>query len=143
MNTLRLTRQAFRNGIWQGVLEGAGASPPDLTIGLGGEALGPAQLTAIEGQEGAFTVHATIPAAALGEGVHTFTISTDGRMLAHFTIMTGDATADDLRAQLGLLREELDLLKRAFRRHCRAGDHGPGGGEEGGKGTAAPAAGDT
>jgi hypothetical protein len=38
--------------------------------------------------------------------------------LAHFTIITGVAMEDDMRAEVDLLRQELDMLKRAFRRHC-------------------------
>ena len=33
-------------------------------------------------------------------------------------LVAGDALAYDLRTEIALLREELDLLKRAFRRHC-------------------------
>ena len=39
-------------------------------------------------------------------------------ILGDFTLMAGDAVADDLRAEVELLRAELDMLKRAFRRHC-------------------------
>jgi hypothetical protein len=41
-----------------------------------------------------------------------------GETLAHFTIITGVPMEDDLRAEVDLLRAELDMLKRAFRRHC-------------------------
>ena len=32
--------------------------------------------------------------------------------------IAGEAVSDDLRAEVELLRAELDMLKRAFRRHC-------------------------
>jgi len=41
-----------------------------------------------------------------------------GDKLGHFTIITGVAMEDDIRAEMDLLRAELDMLKRAFRRHC-------------------------
>ena len=41
-----------------------------------------------------------------------FTLSLPG------TIVTGVAMEDDVRAEIDLLRAELDMLKRAFRRHC-------------------------
>ena len=34
------------------------------------------------------------------------------------TFIAGEALADDIRAEIDLLRAELDMLKRAFRRHC-------------------------
>jgi hypothetical protein len=61
-----------------------------------------------------------IPAEALSEGVQTFLIreAASGDKLAHFTIITGVVMEDDIRAEMDLLRAELDMLKRAFRRHC-------------------------
>ena len=32
--------------------------------------------------------------------------------------LAGEALAHDIRAEIDLLRAELDMLKRAFRRHC-------------------------
>ena len=39
-------------------------------------------------------------------------------VLGSFTLIAGEALGDDLRAEVSLLRAELDMLKRAFRRHC-------------------------
>jgi hypothetical protein len=39
-------------------------------------------------------------------------------LLGSFSIVAGDALAEDIRAELSLLRAELDMLKKAFRRHC-------------------------
>ena len=38
--------------------------------------------------------------------------------IGDFALMSGDALSYDIRAEVTLLREELDMLKRAFRRHC-------------------------
>lgn len=37
--------------------------------------------------------------------------------LATITLMAGEALGDDMRVEVDLLRAELDMLKRAFRRH--------------------------
>jgi hypothetical protein len=39
-------------------------------------------------------------------------------VLEKFTLIAGDVLGDDIRAEVDLLRAELDMLKRAFRRHC-------------------------
>jgi hypothetical protein len=39
-------------------------------------------------------------------------------VLGSFSITSGEPLEDDLRNEINLLREELDMLKRAFRRHC-------------------------
>ena len=61
-----------------------------------------------------------VPAEVMNEGVQSFLICDKGtgETLAHFTIITGVAMEDDMRAEVDLLRAELDMLKRAFRRHC-------------------------
>ena len=38
--------------------------------------------------------------------------------LTLITLMAGEVLGDDLRVEVDLLRAELDMLKRAFRRHC-------------------------
>ena len=41
-----------------------------------------------------------------------------GEAEATVSLVAGEALAGDLRAEIDLLRAELDMLKRAFRRHC-------------------------
>ncbi len=61
-----------------------------------------------------------IPADAIADGVQTLLVieAASGRVLEKITIIAGEALADDIRAEVDLLRAELDMLKRAFRRHC-------------------------
>ena len=61
-----------------------------------------------------------VPVEAIADGVQTVVItdSTDDTRLGHFTMIAGEALGDDMRAEMELLRAELDMLKRAFRRHC-------------------------
>jgi hypothetical protein len=61
-----------------------------------------------------------VPSELISDGVQVFVIKNldTGDQLASFSIIAGEALADDIRAEMGLLRAELDMLKRAFRRHC-------------------------
>jgi hypothetical protein len=61
-----------------------------------------------------------LPASVIADGVQTVLITDaeSGARLASIPILSGSALEEDLRAEVGLLRSELDMLKRAFRRHC-------------------------
>jgi hypothetical protein len=114
-----LTKTRIRAGVWQGILTGV-AGEPRLEVLLQERLIpGVAVAPAID-KPGAWAVTVPIPADALSEGVQTFLIREAGmtETLAHFTIITGVPMEDDVRAELDLLRAELDMLKRAFRRHC-------------------------
>jgi len=67
-----------------------------------------------------YLLRVPIPVELLSEGVQTFVISerATAERLAAFTIITGQPMDEDFRAEVELLRAELDMLKRAFRRHC-------------------------
>lgn len=73
---------------------------------------------------GRWPVAVPIPASLLSDGVQTFVVRevTTGATLGHFTIVTGVPLEDDIRAEIDLLRAELDMLKKAFRRHCAETD---------------------
>ena len=115
--TATLTKTRIRAGVWEGVLSGP-AETPLLEVSLLGETLAGVSVTAIPEPAGDWLVRVPIPAEALSEGVQTFLIRSGGETLAHFTVITGVAMEDDMRAEVDLLRAELDMLKRAFRRHC-------------------------
>jgi hypothetical protein len=113
-----LTKTRIRAGIWEGVL--SGTDRPALEVRhLEAEVPG-ISVAAIPDRPGEWAVRVPIPAEVLGEGVQTFLIRNrdTGETLQHFTIITGVPMEDDLRAEVDLLRAELDMLKRAFRRHC-------------------------
>ncbi|SPF81225.1 hypothetical protein [Pseudoprimorskyibacter insulae] len=61
-----------------------------------------------------------IHASLINDGVQTFVILNDetGEKIDSFTLISGEELSDDIRAEVDLLRAELDMLKRAFRRHC-------------------------
>jgi hypothetical protein len=61
-----------------------------------------------------------VPVDAIEDGVQIFIKfdAMDGTQVGHFTLIAGEALGDDIRVEMELLRAELDMLKRAFRRHC-------------------------
>ena len=119
MTDLILTKTRMIGGVWHGVLTGhAGDTAPPLAVTHHGEAV--AGLTTVPQPDGSWLVEVPVPADRLADGVQTFVISdvTGGEVLASFAFLAGEALAEDIRAEMDLLRDELDMLKRAFRRHC-------------------------
>ena len=108
----------IRAGVWQGDLVGAGDTEPELRITHLGKTLdGVACLH--DSTHNVWRVTVPIPAAAISDGMQTCVITgADGATLGSFTLICGEPLAEDLRAEIALLRSELDLLKKAFRQHC-------------------------
>ncbi len=119
-----ITASRLRAGRWQGELHRTSAEPPAFDLYLGAERIGPVEV-ARGPARGTWLLSAAVPAGLLSDGVQTFLIrdTEDGETLAHFTIVAGEATDADMRAELDLMRSELDMLKKAFRRYCAAKDH--------------------
>lgn len=121
MSELTLTKIRMRSGLWTGRLSGADSSGarPDLRVTLLDRPVPNVELTATD-TPGTWDVVIPIPEEAIADGVHTFLIfdGTNDTRLGDFTLIAGETVADDLRAEVELLRAELDMLKRAFRRHC-------------------------
>lgn len=112
-----LTETRIANGIWEGLL--LAATPPPLVARHEGVDLPGLEVAPLPGVAGRFHVRLPIPVAALSDGVHTVLILSGDTILARFCILAGTPLEADLRAEIDLLRAELDLLKRAFRRHVR------------------------
>lgn len=120
MTAIELTNARIHAGRWHAEVVSPGAvDAPDLEVWhletrLGGVETGPAKAP------GRWTVSLPIPSELLSDGVQTFLVRDggSGETLGHFTIVTGVPLEDDIRAELSLLRAELDMLKKAFRRHC-------------------------
>lgn len=117
MSELTLTKTKLQAAVWEGVLTGVkDDTAPDLRLRHLDQDL---DGLSIEQEDGTWYVRARLPRASISDGVHVFLIVDNaGTTLADFTFIAGEALADDIRAEMELLREELDLLKRAFRRHC-------------------------
>lgn len=122
MTDLTLTKTRFREGIWEGLLVATtDADPmPEVGASLEGRPLPGVTLTRTA-EPRRWVVEVQVPVEAVGDGLKTILIH-DARseeVLASFALIAGEALADDIRAEVSLLRAELDLLKRAFRGHCR------------------------
>jgi hypothetical protein len=121
MSDYSLTKTRFQQGIWEGLVSGKGpdAPQPEIVVTHQQSRLSDVQLS--DGPErGQWALRIPVPADRIGDGVQTFLIQ-DGRTdetLGHFALSGGEALADDILTEMQLLREELDMLKRAFRRHC-------------------------
>lgn len=122
MGSLTLIENAVRAGVWHGLLsaDAADRPPPVIEVSHQGKVLPGISIGPVEGAGGRWVVSQPIPAEVLCDGVLTFLVREVGRdaALGHFTILTGEAIAQDMVAEIDLLRAELDMLKRAFRRHC-------------------------
>ena len=118
MTNMTLTKTRIQAGYYEGVL--MGGADPKLGAYLEGQPVDALSVTRDEGAADTWTVRLAIPAAALSDGVQTFLITDTetGETLDSFTIITGEPLSDDLRGEIDLLSAELDMLKRAFRRHC-------------------------
>ncbi|MGV6849182.1 MAG: hypothetical protein ACWA5A_12475 [Marinibacterium sp.] len=116
---MELTETGLRSGVWQGELTGAsGNGDPRIIATHLDQPVDGVEILARGG--GAWQIRVPVPDRAISDGVHTIVISDaqSGTKLAHFTLIAGAPAADDIRAEIDLLRAELDMLKRAFRRHC-------------------------
>ena len=123
MAEMMLTRMRLAEGVWEGLLDIRGDTPPRLGLRHRDELVADAETTeTIAGKSGfkRWLVRVRLPAERLSDGVQTFVIedTATGDALAHETVVAGDPLNDDLRAEVAILRAELDMLKRAFRRHC-------------------------
>lgn len=120
MTSLILTKTKLRQGIWEGLLTGAPkGNTPKLDVIHQGTQVPDVAVTALEDGEG-FAVRIPIPQEAIADGMQTILITdaASDEKLTSITLMAGEALGDDLRVEVDLLRAELDMLKRAFRRHC-------------------------
>jgi hypothetical protein len=73
--------------------------------------------------EGRVRVSVEFPAEVLSDGVQVVSLRSTltGAVLDRVTFLAGDALDEDIRAEVALLRDELEMLKRAFRRHVSEG----------------------
>lgn len=115
---ITLTQTRIAQGIWEGVLSGVDGAVPTIGARHQDRALEGLEVTPVAGKPGRFALRLPIPPAILGEGVQTVLLHAGDEVLAQFTLIVGVPLEEDLRAEISLLRAELDLLKRAFRRHC-------------------------
>ena len=121
MSDLTLTKTRLFEGVWEGILtrETGGKDMPRIVVTHLQQPLDGVEVIA-RPEDGLWVLRVPIPPEVIADGVQTFVIGdqASGEAIGSFALMSGDALSHDIRAEVTLLREELDLLKRAFRRHC-------------------------
>lgn len=113
-SALLATRLA--GGVWEGLLPGGGEAPQVAVTHEGRAVPG----VTVAAGPGGWVIRVPIPPETLADGVQTYLVTDagTGALLGSFALVAGEALALDLRAEIDLLRAELDMLKKAFRRHC-------------------------
>ncbi|WP_146584853.1 hypothetical protein [Puniceibacterium confluentis] len=121
MSQYRLTKTRFLEGVWEGVIsaEAHGVPPPEVLVTLLDQPVRGVLVTETA-EPGRWLIEVPVPVEAIGDGVHTFLIrdAAAEEVLESFALIAGEVLGDDIRAEVALLRAELDMVKRAFRRHC-------------------------
>lgn len=117
--TITLHPGRLRAGVWEAVL--TAEARPEVEALHQGSPLPGLTIAALAGRAGDWLLRLPVPLGRLDDGVQTFLLRSrdGGETLGHFTIISGTPLEADLRAEIDLMRAELDLLKRAFRRHLR------------------------
>ena len=122
MSDYAVTKTRIHAGIWEGVVatQSDAETAPDIEVTHLGEPIQSVSLAESGLGKGVWDLRIAIPPELLSDGVQVFLISDKEtrEKLAAFTILTGEPLDDDIRAETELLRAELDMLKRAFHRHC-------------------------
>jgi hypothetical protein len=120
MSEENLVQLRLQNGVYEGIL----TSPvmPELELVQGGAVIAVARVVPDADRPGCYRVTADLPSTVLSEGVQvvSFRSTHNGDILARLTFMSGSLLDEDIRAEVALLRDELEMLKRAFRQHCVA-----------------------
>ncbi|WP_292289215.1 hypothetical protein [Marivita sp.] len=122
MTAYSLSKSRFFEGIWEGVIAGStdDTPAPKVAVRVHDQEVPDVAIEPLP-DPASWLLRVPVPANMIADGVHTFLISEDslGLPLGDFSIIAGDAAGEDIRSEMALLRAELDLLKRSFRRHCR------------------------
>lgn len=119
MTELTLTKTRMLEGIWQGVVTGAGEAKPDITVTHEKSTVPDFKLVRNDAED-CWLLSVPIPASAISDGVQTLLVldrATDEK-IGQIVLIADGIVSGDLHAEMELLRAELDMLKRAFRRHC-------------------------
>lgn len=120
MSQYSVSKTRLFEGVWEGVVTTSddNAGQPQIDATHQEQALANVHLS--ETGKGKWSLRIPIPANLLADGVQTILIrdSSTHETLDSIVIVSGEPLSEDIRAEMDLLRAELDMLKRAFRRHC-------------------------
>ncbi|RNF34972.1 hypothetical protein [Paracoccus methylarcula] len=119
----------LKAGAWSGILT-AEAAPGRVFLAHLGEVVSVAHVTGAG--DGQWQVSVDLPSELLADGVHSFILfaddgegseapQSDAAQLDRLNVMAGAPLDDALLAEVQLLRSELELLKREFRRLATPG----------------------
>lgn len=120
-DAIELTKLRLIEGVWHGSLKHANDPDwsPTIEVTHLDDPVGGVEVERDRVEE-CWYVRVPVPIDRISDGVQTFVIrdASQDSILGSFTIVAGDALAEDIRTEMSLLRAELDMLKKAFRRHC-------------------------
>lgn len=122
MTELKLVKTRIVAGVWEGELTLPADSEivPEIEVSHLDQPVQGHALNEDPERAGVYVLRFAIPAELINDGLETFVFTerNTGETLGSCAIIAGEALAADIRAEVDLLRAELDMLKRAFRRHC-------------------------
>ncbi|MCU4652372.1 hypothetical protein N8I71_05990 [Roseibacterium sp. SDUM158016] len=120
MSEETLVRLTLREGRYEGEL--TAAHDTGIEAVHEGRVVAAARLVRERGEDAPVRVSLDLPAEVLSDGVQVVALrsTVTGSVLDRVTFLAGDALEEDLRAEIALLRDELEMLKTAFRRHVSA-----------------------
>ena len=123
MTDLSLTKLSLRGGRYDGVLKSA-VAPPIIEVVHMEKVIGTAEIAERAGVAGEYNVGFDLPGSVLNDGVQVVALrsAADGAVLDRMTILSGAPLDEDIRSEVALLRDELEMLKAAFRRHSAETD---------------------
>ena len=119
MTKLTLTKTRMIEGTWQGVITGASDAQPEISVTHANMSIPDFKLVRNETADH-WVLTIPVPAAAIADGIQTVLVidRQADQKIGEFVLIGDEVSSVDLRAEMDLLRAELDMLKRAFRRHC-------------------------
>lgn len=115
-----LIRVRLQAGRYEGLLICADGAGTGIEAVHEGRVIAAAAITPNEDREGSWRVTIALPPEVIGEGVQVIALRSiaTGTILDRITLMAGAPLDEDFRVEIALLRDEVEMLKRAFRRHC-------------------------
>ena len=119
MSILKVTRTRLANGRYEGIIANVPEGiRPGIAVRFRDRPLDDVAVT--PRADDTWKLSFDVPSGAISDGIQTITIveANTGDVLDSLAIIAGDQADETIQAEIDLLREELDLLKRAFRRHC-------------------------
>ena len=119
MTAVQLTKTKMQQGVWQGIITQNGTETPQIGVWHQKQLVAGVNVTH-DAAANHWVLSVPIPPEAIADGVQTLIIhdTVADEKIGHVTLLAGELLGDDIRAEMDLLRAELDMLKRAFRRHC-------------------------